>query len=97
MSEQNPHNLPVDISNPHLTWNVPATMKLTPAKTPGGPRLTFTLHVGNATATCYLTREDAENWSKQLADMAPRISEIIVVPNGSGIQQLNGGGPALPP
>jgi hypothetical protein len=74
---------PVDPGNPHLA-PVAASLSVSHVKLSGpeikdgGDRVLATFRIGPATVTAFLTRDDAESWSKLLASGARQCSPLVI-------------------
>lgn len=70
---QMPQETPFDTGNVLLTEQ-PARLITAVVDTPAGQRLAYTIRTPSTTVTVFLAKGDVENWAKQGADAAGKMS-----------------------
>jgi hypothetical protein len=87
--EQQSGRPPIDVGNPHLGAEYPATIDLAPAHAMGQARLSVTIRCGPGTLTVLLTKGDAIAWGNLISKAASGLSDIVVPqPNQGSIAEM---------
>jgi hypothetical protein len=86
---------PFDPAHPSVSNQVPAWLFTGRHKGPQGDLLLLTIRVPNATVTAVMTKQDGENWIKQIQGELDQMSSLSIAPANSPLPPMNGKPPGL--